>query len=285
MTEQEKKQIKTKLEVYCMRFGSNNEAAESLKNVSAGTISQMLSGKWELISDKMWRNVNSQVGSSKSWEIVETRAFKRMFELLNDARESANVHAVVGAAGCGKTAAISAFGKLHKQTYTLSCNEYWNKKIFLAELLRKMGRSSAGLTTHDMMCEVTRILKSSIQPVIVLDEADKLSDSVFYFFVTLYNQLEDHCGLIMCATPFLSRRVSKGVRLGKMGYEEIESRLCHNFIPLPNANEVDVAAICMANGLTESSLITQVLEDASQYAFDLRRAKRKIYALKKKQLA
>ena len=44
-----KQQIANALRTYCERYASQNKAANSLKNVSAATISQMLNGNWELI--------------------------------------------------------------------------------------------------------------------------------------------------------------------------------------------------------------------------------------------
>jgi hypothetical protein len=50
--EQIKKQnIVNHLQAYCERYESQKRAANSLKGVSAATVSQMLSGKWELIAD------------------------------------------------------------------------------------------------------------------------------------------------------------------------------------------------------------------------------------------
>ena len=43
----------------------------------------------------------------------------------------------------------------------------------------------------------------------VLDEADKLSDQVLYFFISLYNKLEDRVGIILCATDYLEKRIKK----------------------------------------------------------------------------
>ena len=63
-----------------------------------------------------------------------------------------------------------------------------------------------------MMDDIIDTLKRKENPLVVLDEADKLSDQVLYFFISLYNQLEGHCGIILCATNFLDKRIKKGLR-------------------------------------------------------------------------
>jgi len=281
MNKNDKEQIRTALEAYCSRYGSQNKAAASLKGVSSATISQILNFNWELVKDEMWRNLGSQVGwNSKQWNIVETRAVSRMTQILGDAQQFSNVFAVCAEAGTGKTKAMEAYRDNNNDVYHLCCNEYWNRKLFLQELLQEMGKNPNGYTVGEMMHEVVRTLKQKEAPLIMMDEADKLSDQVMYFFITLYNQLEDHCGIVMCATDHLEKRIRRGLRLNKKGYKEIFSRMGRKFIPLQSANSVDISAICIANGVNDKPSINEVIKEAKEHNFDLRRVKRKIHAIK-----
>jgi len=56
-----KEAIRTAAAAYVARYSSQNKAANSLKGVSAGTLSSILSGKWDLISDEMWSKLEAQV--------------------------------------------------------------------------------------------------------------------------------------------------------------------------------------------------------------------------------
>lgn len=278
MENQEKKQIAEALENYCTRFESQNKAANSLKGVSAATITQVLQGNWDLIADRMWRNIASQIGFSKQeWVAVETENYKLLVDLLEDAQQYSNVYAVCGEAGSGKTFTIRQFGVENKRVYMLQCNEYWNRKMFMQELLTAMGRDCSGYTVGEMMSEVVRGLKKEDHPLIVMDEADKLTDQVMYFFITLYNQLEDHCGIVMCATDHLQKRIKRGLKLNKKGYKEIFSRIGRKFVELDGVSSSDIVAICINNGITDKGTIKGIIEDCE---WDLRRVKRKIHALK-----
>lgn len=207
MTQKEKQSIAQQLGEYCAQKGSQNKAARSLRGVSPGTISQMLSGNWELISDEMWRNVASQTGHEASgWSVVETRAWRRMTSVLEDARSGSMVFAVIGDAGTGKTEAVRGYTSSHTGVYHLCCSEFWNRRHFMAELLRSLGAESGGTVT-EMMADAVQILKRKERPLLILDEADKLSDQVLYFFISLYNALEDRCGIVLTATDS-SRRES-----------------------------------------------------------------------------
>jgi DNA transposition AAA+ family ATPase len=278
MNTEQKQRITGRLSEYCERFGSQNKAANSIKDVSAATISQMLNNNWDLIKDEMWRNVASQIGYNESeWLPVETRDFKLLRALLSDAQNYSNVFAITGDAGTGKTFALRQFTEEHKRVYLLQCNEYWNRKMFMQELLTAMGGDHSGYTVGEMMSEVVKGLKTKEKPLVIMDEADKLSDQVLYFFITLYNHLEDHCGIVLCATKHLEKRIKRGIKLNKKGYTEIFSRIGRKFVELKGVGAADVTAICIANGIEAKVDIQAVMEDCEG---DLRRVKRKIHALK-----
>jgi DNA transposition AAA+ family ATPase len=281
MEAQTKQAIQKSLGDYIARFDSQNKAAHSLQAVSSATLSQIMNNKWELIKDDMWRNIASQIGHEENkWIGVETRDFKALKHILTDAKEHSNVFAVVGTAGTGKTHALKSFTSNTPKTYLLQCNEYWNRKFFLQELLSKMGRDFSGLTVAEMMQEAVRVLKQQDKPLIVLDEADKLTDQVLYFFITLYNQLEDHCGILLCATDHLAKRIKRGIKLNKKGYNEIFSRIGRKFIELKGVGSTDVMQVCQANGVMDKNEIKRIFEECE---YDLRRVKRMIHAFKMQQ--
>lgn len=272
-----KQNIANALASYCERYDSQTRAANSLKNVSAATISQMANGKWDLIKDEMWRNVAAQIGyKDEKWEAVETSGYKRMMKILSDAKENSLVMGICGDAGTGKTFACKQFTSRNKQVYHLCCSEYWNKRVFLSELLLNMGRDYTGYSISEMMMEAVRCLKMADKPLIILDEADKLNDNVLYFFITLYNQLEDECGIVLCATSHLEKKLKKGVKLAKKGYAEIWSRLGRKCVSLKGVTSADIAKICETNGIDDSKDIDDVIADSES---DLRRVKRRIHAI------
>ncbi len=276
----EKEQIRAKLAEFCDVKGGRNKAAATMRGVSAATLSQVMNGNWELISDEMWRTIASQIGyDPRAWVVVETRGYKRMSGLLRDAQESSLVFAVTGDAGCGKSEAIKCYAATNRNVYNLSCSEYWNRKHFMVELLQNMGIDATGSTVPEMMAEAVAVLKRKDSPLVVLDEADKLSDQVLYFFISLYNKLEDHVGIILCATEYLEKRIKKGVGTNRKGYKEIYSRVGRRFIPIQLANSEDIAAVCVANGVTDTKIINDIIDDCEN---DLRRVKRKVHAVKQR---
>ena len=277
MTQQEKQAIAASLKNYCTQKGSQNKAAKSL-GVSTATVSKVLAGDWDTISDDMWRSIAARTGhDGTQWQIVRTSAYERMTFLLENAQQDSLVLAVTGFAGCGKTEAIKNYAQSHRAVYHLCCSEYWTMRTFIGKLSKCLGMNVAGTTSDQMEAMVER-LQQTDTPLIVLDEADKLKDPVLYFFISLYNQLEGQCGIMLTATDYLQKRVERGLRFGRKGYEEIFSRMGRRFIKLDVINEADIVAVCKANGVTDSAAIKHIVEDADS---DLRRVKRAVWAAKK----
>lgn len=276
----DKQGISDRLREYCARYESQNKAAASLKGVSSATISQMLNGNWELIKDEMWRNVATQIGySTDSWKAVDTKNYRDLMAMYADAQENGLVLAITGEAGSGKTFAAKNYVETHKRAYLLCCNEFWNRKLFLSELLSVLGKDYSGYTVGEMMHEAVSELKKQDAPLLILDEADKLSDQVLYFFISIYNQLEDECGILLQATNHLEKRLNRGVKLNKKGYNEIWSRIGRKCIELEGVCASDIASICEANGIVNMWTIEKIIDDSDS---DLRRVKRRVHAEKKK---
>lgn len=279
MTHQEKIQTVEALERMISIKGSQNKLANDMPGVSAATLSQMRNHNWELIANEMWRKVGAYVGvSATGWNFAETRNAMELSKFFADAQHFALVLAVTGKAGSGKTETAKKYEVENKNAFLLSCNEYWDKRWFLRELLAKMGRDHAGLTLPEMMQKSVLLLKSLDSPLIVLDEADKLADNVLLFFITLYNELENHCGIVLMATHFLEKRIRRGVAMEKKGYREIYSRVGLRFIELENTSYADVEKVCKANGIEPIETIRAIAKDSDG---DVRRVRRLIFANKR----
>ena len=277
MRKLEKQAIVERLMEFCDQKGSQAKAAAALK-VSNATVSQMINGNWELIKDEMWRTVSNGIGmQGGNWATVATGGYKRMTSVLEDAQENSLVMAVIGDAGCGKTQAIEHYVKNHRNAYHLQCAEYWNKKNFLQNLCQQMGMRNTYGTVYDLIEDIVRELEKEDHPLIIVDEADKLSDVVLYFFITFYNRLEDHCGIVLCATGYLKKRIIAGERNERKGFAEIHSRVGRNFIGMPQNTSEDIAAICEANGVDDLNAINTICKKSD---FDLRRVKRLVHAYK-----
>lgn len=278
ISEEEKKQIKDCLCNYIATIadGSANKASKMLKNISNGYISRIQNHQWEGISDDTWRNLQKQVCTDGGWVIVETRGYKFLNQIFQDARLYSNTFGIIGNTGYGKTQATMQIET--DNVFVVKSNEYFTSRTFLEEILRLMGKNGYASTLSGMMDTIVASLLRMEMPLIIIDEADKLNDKVLYFFISLYNALEGKCGLIIMATPFLKKRIDDGVFKNKKGYHEIYSRIGRHFLEVPKPSKSDIAAIVRANGITDELTVTGIYNKSE---CDLRSVARLVHAHKK----
>ena len=283
MEQKQKQQIKEALAAYMAKYPSRNKAAQSLKGVSAPTISSIMNDNWVNISDDMWRNIAAQVctGVSGEWQIVATSAHQEMNYVLDDAQRWRNVTWVVGDAGCGKTTAARQYEAEHGEVFYILCSEDMRRGDFIRDIARRIGIRTDGYTLRDNLDAIIAALVQIQHPLLIFDEADKLSERVFHYFIDLYNRLEERCGIVFFSTAYIKRRIKMGLRYDKKGYNEIDSRIGRKFFELEPTGPSDVYAVCAANGLNDKAVISGIIREVEECDFDLRRVKKAIHKAKR----
>ena len=286
LNEEKKSEIRDLLVKYCERFSSRNSAAQSLKNVSASTIHSVINGKWENISDIMWKSIRAQVSdstTSSEWQIVETPTFKDVYFVLSQAQEDRSMIWLTAKAGSGKTTTAEYYRSKNRNVIYMLCDEDMRKSSFALELARSAGmRLNSQILAREKILRVIDYIAEMDDPLIIFDEGDKLNDNLLCYFITIYNHLKGKAGMVFLSTNYMQKRLANGLNRNWKGYDELDSRIGRKFYEAEEPTAHDVSAICMANGISDQKTITQIVKDAAQCNFDLRRVDRKVKAVRKK---
>lgn len=283
LTIEQKNEVRNALSSFCDNFPSRNRAAEALQNISAATVSQILNGKYDAISDDMFTRLATQIGFSfEHWQIHESRPFREITFAMNDAQTYKNVTWIVGDAGCGKTTAAIEYRRTHANVFYILCSEDMKRSDFVREIARQVGAPIDSTNLRDVLENAITMISYLNSPLLVFDEGDKLTDSVFNYFISIYNRLENHSGIIFLSTDYIKRRMQNGLRYNKKGYKEINSRIGRRFYDVTHTDNNDIYAICKANNIEADEDIKKVIVDANKSENDLRRVKRVVHATKRK---
>jgi AAA domain len=277
--------------------GSYNKMAVAL-NISPAQLNTIIGKKWEtndrLVSDQMWAHLALFVGLQKTaWEVVtDIPPFQDILLILNEAQTCAETYGYIAHEGGCKTEAARYYTGQTPGISWARCEESDTKKSFLLKVCKGFGISTADKTMGDMLDAIEATALGHSNPLIILDELDKVSDKLLYFFISFYNRLEGKCGIVIFGTIYLQHRIIKGVNEGKKGFPEFYSRMGRRFMHAPEITTADVVSIIKANGITDNAGIKTIIERTleeldykgrpkqAQY-FDLRRLKRCVQSHKR----
>lgn len=273
LTEQQKQAVLEAIDLEARKLGSSTKVAAKC-GVAVATITENMkrADKQHLVRDEMWVKVGKALGVKfgRHWNVVETTNYKIIAQLLDMAQSEAIWVPISEKAGSGKSACIVKYVQddTTDNVYLLQCEE-WSRRAFLINLSRTVGIGlpTAGYLSVDYIAgrviEFFKQRAATGQPLLILDEADKLRPSALRWLIHLYNKLENELGVVICGTENLKKEIKSGVARAVKGYDEIDSRFGRHFLGLLGATKQDVVMICEANGLTDNAEIEKVWKEAA----------------------
>jgi len=292
MTNVQKNEVKQAILNEIERLGSANKVATKCE-VSSATISQIKNGNWGLIKSELWQRIATRLNFKFSgWQTAEIGNYKMISQILVDAKNEKLFIPISERAGSGKSETVDVFSDFHSGNgvFMIRCDE-WAKREFLTELCGQLGIEipTGVISIYKLGQKIIQFFEDRAHqnPLLIIDEADKLKAPALRFLIPLFNRLEDKMGLVILGTENLEKEIKNGVRLQRKGYDEIDSRFGRNYIHLNGATKTDVAKIAIANGIEDKKLQKEIFDDCKpihkligkqsvKVVEDLRRVKRVI---------
>ncbi|MDC9722402.1 MAG: ATP-binding protein [Urechidicola sp.] len=268
MTNVQKNEVTLAVKNEISRIGSAKKVSVKC-GVSSATISQMINYNWKLISVEMWHKVASGLHVSFSgWQIAQTTNFNMLYQVFNDAKDEKLFIAVSNRAGSGKSAITKVYSDSYndRAVFTITARE-WARKEFVQNLCQTLGiERPKGLISIDKLSEkIVEFFeeRQHLNPLLIIDEADKLKSPAIRFLIPLYNRLEDKMGLVILGTDNLEKEIRAGVRLNRKGFDELDSRFGRRYIKLQGATKKDVVKICQANNIIDPTVQIAIFKEAT----------------------
>ena len=245
------------------KFDTQARAAENLEGISTSTISQVRNNHWELLSDRLWYHIARQVGFfTGEWQAADTTSYLLLRILFSDAQHYGMTYGIAIGKGLGKTFTAARYAQENSNTYYIESNEQMNRKSFMTLLMKEANMSYKG-AVPEMMQYFADNIEQKEEPLLIIDDAHKLKDRVLHLLVLLSNSLAGKAGIIMMGDDTLRTRIIDGVRLKKVGYDEIYKSIGRRFITLNSPGPRDVELVCNANGLYHEDVVAAVKEECN----------------------
>jgi DNA transposition AAA+ family ATPase len=251
----EKNEIKIAITDYCeIKAISRNELAVQV-GVSSATLSNMLNDKWESIDDKMWLKVWNHVKDSIVPNLFNTADFQAVTALCDNVKTNNYMAGLIADYGMGKTTALKAFSRKENVFY-IYYDFNMKPKHFFYELGKMLG-FDYDANVYDQVKRCCDTLNSLINPLIIIDEASKLTDSMLMTLHVLRDKTKHNCGILLSGMPYFKSNLIKKANKQKTGISEFLSRIMiwHELEGLRNS---EIEFICGSHGITDKKEIQRL---------------------------
>lgn len=250
----EKFEIKNAVEEYCkLKAISKADLAVQI-GISGATLSNIANDKWTSIDAKMWQKVWNYVRPVNVSSLYDTADFAAVRNLCEKAKANHFMAGLTGDTGTGKTTALKAFAR-NENVFYIYYDSNMRPKHFFYELGRLLGYDFEG-NMYELVNRASETLNGLNSPLIIIDEASKLTDPMLMALHVLRDKTLNNCGIVLAGMPYFRANLIKKANKQKVGISEFLRRvmLWHELNGL-QASEIDF--ICLNNGITDKKEIAR----------------------------
>lgn len=230
--------------------------------VSDATVINIKRGNWDVISDAMMGKIRSYFRLD-GWQVRNTHNFSVINKLCDDARSNKRMLAVAGYTGAGKTTALRHYAQNNPEAYYMLGTVLHTKRSFLESIARSMG-ITAPFNMADMLAAIVEKLNTGAAPVLIIDDAGKLSHSCLRLIQVIYDQTEHSAGIVLAGTEFLKEEIERASRRNALGFRELKRRIAY-WQPLRRPTQQIIAAIAKDFGIEDASTIEYIWRNCKDY--------------------
>lgn len=250
------------------RLGSFAAVAKKCK-ISETALSQVRSGKYGASGDDIYDTIALALGydfDNGNWKMAEITNYFEVLEVLETAKKEQLFVGISEKAGSCKSATSKLFLEKYKRegAFMLTCKE-WSAREYLQKLAIEIGAEmpKGYVRKNDMIDIIADSIKkkSRLKPIIIIDQSNSLKPSARVANIHIFNECEDIMAMVIIGTDNLEYEIKRGVRLNKVGYDELDSRFGRKYIHLTGANIKDVRAICAVNGIKDADKQRAIFEE------------------------
>lgn len=265
---------------------SQNQLSTELGFISGPQLSNVMnSSKWDKISEDMWQRLDKRFQPVNK-KIYKTSNYLAIQKACAEMQELSEVIGFAEYTGAGKSVGAEEYAKVTPNAFYIRCNQLFTRKDLVREIQMQLRIYTEG-RLMEMLKDVISTINKLPNPLLIIDEADKLTDANLLLLKVIYDDTKGHCGFVVLGTPVLKERVEKQTKRDKLGWRELRRRFFNqwrrlrrfDFNDAKDGNVVrsEVEQILIDQGITKPSDVEQIMKNATNWGdlFDLINSKRR----------
>jgi DNA transposition AAA+ family ATPase len=251
-----KDEIAQSIRNYCEAKGLSQNELSAQTKLSSATISKILNGKWDDISDAVWRKLQIATSDGQVEVFYNTANHTEIKKLCDLTRKKKLMVGLTGDTGMGKTTSLKKLSR-SRNTYYLSYNKTMKAKQFFANLLSELGVQFEG-SVYDMVNRLADELNGKSNPLLIIDEAGKITNNVMLDMHVLRDKTNNNCGIVLAGMPYFKTNLIKNSNKQKEGYAEFFRRI-QLWHELEGLSKDEILFICEQHGIEDKDVLKELL--------------------------
>jgi DNA transposition AAA+ family ATPase len=221
--------------------------------VSNSVLTYVTQEQWENVSEEMlMKIVNTLKTPGGNYKIVETGNFRTVQIMCKHVARWHQMCGLTGFPGAGKTTALKSYYRSNPHVYYVECKSYMNNRQFFRSISNELGVNCEG-SLCDMLESIVTAFKKKESPLLIIDEAGKLSHRQILVLHDLRNATDSNLGIILSGCEYFRENLEKGVKREKTGIPEFYGRISSWQI-LSAPSKAETKAIFESNGICDEGL-------------------------------
>ena len=245
--------------------GSVTDAAEQL-SVNKGTISFVSNGDFANVGEKTFNSLKQKLNmGSHEWGNYAVRNLSLAVTMAMATKEKQHMAGLVAYTGAGKTHSLSLLSRKEKNVFYVLADTEMTKIYFLKAICKAlgMGRYEA-FTKAEMINQIVRQLSEAEQPLLIIDDAGKLSDVNMRMFQIIYDRTEFRSGILLAGMPYLKDSIERKATKDVRGFKELKRRIAY-WEELKPISEADVTVVCEAQEISDEGAIKYLFRECKDF--------------------
>lgn len=257
LTTEEKEAIRLQFQNYKQLVGKGFEKLQISIGINVRYLLQIDNGKYDHkpeVKDYIFKTLKCLIDSrTATATLFPTKTMQACFSILSRAQDNHYMVGIEGETGLGKTKALQAYAG-RSNVFYISYGYSMRPQQFLAALLAELGISYTG-SPYDMIQRIAKYLNSLSDPLLIIDEAGKMRDTVMMHIQELRDLTMYTTGIALAGMPYFKETLEKYADRGKRGYSEFNRRIIL-WQSLSVLDKKEIVQICQNSGITDPETIT-----------------------------